>query len=89
MSNRTRIDKTRASRIACEWFAQYLYARIDGRMISKGFRNPLKVATDLGISEKTLRRYKLGVAVPDLEVVAEILAYFGEDEIRIPLKEIR
>ena len=82
MSNRTRIYQTRASKTAKKWFIQYLCEKTDGRLDKKK-------AKDLNINRKTLSRYKYGMGEPDLEALAEILAYFGEEEIRIPLKDIR
>lgn len=82
MSNRTRIYQTRASKAAKKWFIQYLCEKLDERLAKN-------TAKDLHINRKTLSRYKNGISEPDLEALAEILAYFGEEEIRIPLKEIR
>ena len=64
---------------AAEWFSEYLKEKC----ISK--RETKKLAAAIGIERKSLIGYAQGRVSPKLDVVAKVMAYYGEKEIRIPL----
>ena len=44
-----------------------------------------KLAAAIGIERKSLIGYAQGRVSPKLDVVAKVMAYYGEKEIRIPI----
>ena len=76
-----RIEPSASSENANEWFASYLKEHV------KNDRNKaFKLAKAIGMDRKAIYSYYNGERSPRLEVVTKILAYYGETEIRIPLK---
>lgn len=76
-----RIEPTGSTINANEWFADYLTEKVNG---DKG--KAIKLADAIGMERKAIYSYMKGERSPRLEIVAKICAYFGEDEIKIPLK---
>ena len=64
---------------AAEWFSEYLKEKC----ISK--RETKKLAAAIGIERKSLIGYAQGRVSPKLDIVAKVMAYYGEKEIRIPI----
>ena len=76
-----RVEPSVSSVTASEWFADYLKSKIkDDR------KSAVKLAEAVGVERKAIYSYYNGERSPKLEVVAKILAFYGETEIRIPLK---
>jgi len=73
-------EPTINSIVASEWFQRYL----NNKLTKKG--DDTKLAKALGMERKSIYAYKSGAISPKLEIVAKILAYYGEKEIRIPLE---
>lgn len=69
--------KTPSSYIAGLWFANYVKEKV----IDAGQSE--KLAKAIGMERKQIYKYASGEASPKLEVVANILAYFGDfDKVR-------
>lgn len=79
-----RINPTRATRYASEWFAFWLKEQ----MRINGVTCP-ELAQAIGLERKAIMRYTNGQASPKLEVLAAIYNYFGKNEIQIPLTKGR
>jgi len=79
--NRT-ITPSYASITASAWFAEYLQSKVVNR------RDFCRLAKAIGISRTSLHAYAYSYRSPKLEVVAKIMAYYGDDFIHIPLKDI-
>ena len=70
-----------ASVAASLWFAEYLQKKLEEDPGSAP-----KLARAIGMERKAIYSYALLRRSPKLEIVAKILAFYGENEIRIPLK---
>ena len=64
---------------AATWFSTYLREKC----ISQ--RETTKLAKAVGLERNSLMNYALGRVSPKRDVVAKVMAYYGEKEIRIPL----
>lgn len=83
MSNRPPINTT-STQIAHDNFSNFLKAKLKESKISGR-----KLAGAIGIGKTTICAYSHGSRFPRLDTLAEVFAYFGETEIRIPIKEIK
>jgi hypothetical protein len=74
------IPQSKGSAIAAGWFSEYLLKKLgqDPHAITK-------LCKAIGMERKSIYDYTNGVRSPKLEVVARIMAFYGDDEIRIPL----
>ena len=82
------ITPTTGTAAASIWFAEYLQAKLGGLKCGPHKENErtLALCKAVGIDRKTIYAYARLERSPKLEVVAKILAFYGEKEIRIPLK---
>lgn len=64
---------------AAMWFSAYLREKCVSQ------RETVKLAKAVGLERKSLMNYALGRVSPKLDVVAKVMAYYGEKEIRIPI----
>ncbi len=64
---------------ASAWFSAYLREKCVSQ------RETTKLAKAIGLERKSLMNYAQGRVSPKLDVVAKVLAYYGEKEIRIPI----
>lgn len=64
---------------ASTWFSAYLREKCVSQ------RETIKLAKAVGLERKLLMNYALGRVSPKLDVVAKVMAYYGEKEIRIPI----
>ena len=74
------LPPTHASIIARQNFANWLTKKMDERKLSDD-----ALAAAIGLDRKTILRYRHCAAVPRMDVVATIYAYFGEKKIDISL----
>ena len=74
------VEPSASSIRASLWFAQYLQEKLE-----ENPRSAVKLADAIGMERKAIYDYALLKRSPKLEVVAKILAYYGEEEIRIPI----
>lgn len=74
------LPPTHASINARQNFANWLTKKMDERKLTDD-----ALAAAIGLDRKTILRYRHCSAVPRLEVVATIYAYFGEKKIDISL----
>lgn len=65
---------------ASVWFMEYLQKKVIDE------REAVKLADAIEMERKSIYVYAYGKSSPKLETVAKILAYYGETEIKIPLK---
>lgn len=79
--NRT-VTPNYASITASTWFAEYLQRKV----LTK--RDACNLAKAIGMERKAIYAYAYLERTPKLEVVAKIMAYYGEDFIKIPLKDL-
>ena len=77
------LPPTHASINARQNFANWLTKKMDERKLSDD-----ALAAAIGLDRKTILRYRHCSAVPRLEVVATIYAYFGEKKIDISLLDL-
>lgn len=77
----TRVPPTSSTIAVTEWVSSYLT-----RKLGDDKANAVRLAKAIGCERKAIYAYKNGERSPKLEVLAKILAYYGETEIRIPLK---
>lgn len=71
---------TQSSIAASVWFMEYLQKKVIDE------REAVKLADAIEMERKSIYAYAYGKSSPKLETVAKILAYYGETEIKIPLK---
>lgn len=69
-----------ASVMASVWFAEYLQKKLE-----EDPRSAPKLAKAIGMERKSIYDFALLRRSPKLEIVAKILAYYGEEEINIPI----
>ena len=74
------LPPTHASITARQNFANWLTKKMDERKLSDD-----ALAAAIGLDRKTILRYRHCAAVPRMDVVATIYAYFGEKKIDISL----
>lgn len=74
------ITPTTATIAASVWFSNYLNDKLAETGLSAQ-----KLASDIGIERKAIYAYLYQERSPKLDLVAKVLAYFGEDEIVIPI----
>ena len=74
------LPPTHASINARQNFANWLTRKMEERNLTDD-----ALAAAIGLDRKTILRYRHCAAVPRLEVVATIYAYFGEKKIDISL----
>lgn len=74
------LPPTHASINARQNFANWLTKKMDERKLSDD-----ALAAAIGLDRKTILRYRHCAAVPRMDVVATIYAYFGEKKIDISL----
>lgn len=74
------VEPSTSSIRASLWFAEYLQKKLE-----EDPRSAPKLARAIGMERKAIYDYALLRRSPKLEIVAKILAYYGEEEIRIPL----
>ena len=74
------ITPSASSVMASLWFAEYLQKKLEEDPGSAP-----KLARAIGMERKAIYSYALLRRSPKLEIVAKILAFYGENEIRIPL----
>ena len=82
------ITPTSGTAAASIWFAEYLQKKL-GDMKAGPHKEAERTASlceAVGMERKTIYAYARLERSPKLEVVAKILEYYGETEIRIPLK---
>lgn len=77
------LPPTHASITARQNFANWLTKKMDERKLSDD-----ALAAAIGLDRKTILRYRHCQAVPRMDVVATIYAYFGEKKIDISLRDI-
>ena len=77
------LPPTHASIIARQNFANWLTKKMDERKLSDD-----ALANAIGLDRKTILRYRHCAAVPRMDVVATIYAYFGEKKIDISLRDL-
>ena len=78
------ITPSASSVAASIWFAEYLQKKLE-----ENPRSAPELARAIGMERKSIYDFALLKRSPKLEVVAKILAYYGEDEIRIPINPNR
>lgn len=78
-----------ASSIAASvWFAEYLQKKLEtGKTGGPRAESAVKLAQAVGLDRKTIYDYAHLRRSPKLEVVAKILAFYGETSINIPLTD--
>lgn len=76
MNNKT--VTTHASRIASIWFSEYLKEKLKTHPAHE-------IAQAIGMDKKAIYAYISMERSPKLDIVANVLAYFHETEITIPL----
>lgn len=77
------LPPTHASINARQNFANWLTKKMDERKLSDD-----ALADAIGLDRKTILRYRHCAAVPRMDVVATIYAYFGEKKIDISLRDL-
>lgn len=77
------LPPTHASINARQNFANWLTRKMEERKLSDD-----ALAAAIGLDRKTILRYRHCAAVPRMDVVATIYAYFGEKKISIDLRDI-
>ena len=77
------ITPSASSVAASLWFAEYLQKKLEEDPGSAP-----KLARAIGMERKSIYDYALLRRSPKLEVVAKILAFYGETEIRIPISDL-
>ena len=65
-------EPTKESRQASEWFERYLLEKCVNRS------QATRLAQAIGLERKQIARYANGLSSPKLEIVAKILAYYGD-----------
>ena len=75
-----KVTPSASSSRASLWFAEYL----QNKLAEDPGRAP-KLARAIGMERKSIYDFALLRRSPKLEIVAKILSYYGEEEIRIPL----
>lgn len=82
------ITPTSGTAAASIWFAEYLQKKLGDLRPGphKDAERTLKLCEAVGVERKTIYAYARLERSPKLEVVAKILEFYGENEIRIPLK---
>lgn len=75
------IEPTSATVNASLWFSNYLQSKLN----EKG-QSGNKLGAAIGLNRKSIFEYIHLKRSPKLDTVAKIMAYYGEDEIRIPIK---
>lgn len=73
------VEPNHASVTASTWFAEYLQHKV------LDHREATKLADAIGIERKSIYAYAYLQRSPKLDIVAKVLAYYGENFIRIPL----
>lgn len=73
------ITPNAASINASAWFAEYLQSKVMDN------RDAVKLAKEIGMERKAIYAYAYLERTPKLDVVAKIMHYYGENEIKIPL----
>lgn len=76
------LPPTHASINARQNFANWLTRKMEERKLSDD-----ALASAIGLDRKTILRYRHCAAVPRMDVVATIYAYFGEKKIDISLRD--
>ena len=79
-----KITPSASSVAASLWFAEYLQKKLEEDPGSAP-----KLAKAIGMERKSIYDFALLRRSPKLEIVVKILAYYGEDEIRIPINPNR
>ena len=81
------ITPTTGTAAASVWFAEYLQNKLGGLKCGphKANERTLELCQAVGIDRKTIYAYARLERSPKLEVVAKILEYYGEKDIKIPL----
>ena len=74
------ITPSSSSVAAAHWFAEYLQNKL-----AEDPGSAPKLARAIGMERKSIYDFALLRRSPKLEIVAKILSYYGEEEIRIPL----
>lgn len=74
------ITPNAASINASAWFAEYLQNKL-----GENSMNAVKLAKAIGMERKAIYAYAYLERTPKLEVIAKIMHYYGENEIKIPL----
>ena len=73
------VEPNYASVTASTWFAEYLQRKV------LDHREATKLADAIGIERKSIYAYAYLHRSPKLDIVAKVMAYYGENFIRIPL----
>ena len=73
------ITPNAASINASVYFAEWLQTKVMDK------REAVKLAKAIGMERKAIYAYAYLERVPKLDVVAKIMHYYGENEIKIPL----
>jgi hypothetical protein len=74
------VEPSASSIRASVWFAEYLQKKLE-----ENPRSAPKLAKAIGMERKSIYDFALLKRSPKLEIVAKILAYYGEEEINIPI----
>lgn len=78
---------TTGTAAASIWFAEYLQKKLGGLKCGNPNANEsaVRLANAVGVERKSIYAYARGERSPKLDIVAKVLEYYGETEIKIPL----